>query len=330
MMRLRISITASPIHHGLLTMPTPIVKALIEGKPPGRRLFIPLIFTLAAKLEDVPLPNFMVNPTKITNGLVALYHRLLPDGITCYFDLLLLAEALGCQLNWQANSPVFERPTREAALNMLQQPPRDIKQRGRLPVALEVVHRVQVTLRNGPVLVVGLPGPLRIMEQLFGQDMWQDSTFQEDGRDSFERLVEIMLPIAQAFCLAGADLLYFNEPTVPLELLSDWEAMMIALWKTIRFHGALPVLSTPQPPHFEDQANAPLLCLKAALGEQTPLPERPFALALPVLGDAIPEASRWIQVKQCALVTTDGEIPYQLEIQKLEQRVAALRSLCTS
>ena len=27
------------------------------------------------------------------------------------------------------------------------------------------------------------------------------------------------------------------------------------------------------------------------------------------------------------LVVTDGEIPYQLEIQKLEQRLAAMRSL---
>src|SRR5881275_3693651 len=96
------------IEHGLPMMPISIVKALIEGKPPSRRLFVPLIFTLAAKLEDVPLSNFVVNPTKIANSLVAIYQRLRPDGVTCYFDLFLIAEALGCRLDWRTSPPALE------------------------------------------------------------------------------------------------------------------------------------------------------------------------------------------------------------------------------
>src|SRR5215831_19453826 len=124
-------------------MPISTVKALIERKPPARRLFIPLIFALAAKLENVPLPIFVSNPTKIAKSLVAIYQRLRPDGVTCYFDLFIVADALGCQLDWSTGSPTLERPTRETALQMLRQPPGEVKQRGRLPVALEVVHRMQ-------------------------------------------------------------------------------------------------------------------------------------------------------------------------------------------
>jgi hypothetical protein len=142
-------------------------------------------------------------------------------------------------------------------------------------------------------------------------------------------LVEIALSTAQAFCLAGAHLLYFDELDVPTEFLADWEMVMVALWKTVRFHGALPVLATPHPLQFEDPANAPLLCLKQMPGEQEP-PERPFALALPSLGETFPDVWRWLTAKQCVLVTTDGEIPYQSEIQKLEQRVATMRSLFES
>lgn len=291
---------------------------------------MPLIFALAAKLEGVPLASFVVNPTKIANSLLALYQRLRLDGITCYFDLFLIVEALGCRLNWQTDSPALERPSREAALKMIRQPPNEVKQRGRLPVALEVTHRVQATLRGGPALVVGLPGPLRLAQQFFGQEARRAPAFGNDWFGSFEPLIEITLRVAQAFCLAGVDLLYFDELDVPVGLLPDWEAATVALWKTVRFHGALPVLSTPQPLRFEDQSSAPLLCLKAAQGEQDPLPERPFALALPALGESLPDVSRWMRVEQCALVTTDGEIPYQLEIQKLEQRVAALRSLLKS
>jgi hypothetical protein len=311
-------------------MPRSIVKALIEGRPPARRLFVPLIFTLAAKLEGVPLPNFVGNPTKIANSLVAVYQRLHADGVTCYFDLFLIAEALGCRLDWRTYPPTFETPARGGALEMLRQPPGEVKQRGRLPVALEVVRRVQGTLRNGPVLVIGLPGPLRVAQQLFGQGVLRElAEGDDDARDSFEMLVEIALSTAQAFCLAGAHLLYFDELDVPTEFLADWEMVMVALWKTVRFHGALPVLATPHPLQFEDPANAPLLCLKQMPGEQEP-PERPFALALPSLGETFPDVWRWLTAKQCVLVTTDGEIPYQSEIQKLEQRVATMRSLFES
>jgi len=312
-------------------MPRSIVKALIGGKPPARRLFVPLIFALAAKLEDVPLSNFVVNPTKIANSLVAVYQRLHIDGVTCYFDLLLIAEALGCRLDWSTYPPTFETPTRETALEMLRQPPGEVKQHGRLPVALEVVHRVQGTLRNGPALVVGLPGPLHVAQQLFGQGVLRElAGGDDDALDSFETLVEITLSIAQAFCLAGIHLLYFDELDVPIEFLTDWETAMVALWKTVRFHGALPVLSTPQSLQFEDPVNAPLLCLKPTPDEQKPLPKMPFALALPPLGETFPDVSRWLTAKQCVLVTTGGEIPYQSEIQKLEQRVAAMRSLFES
>src|ERR1700730_4774838 len=309
-------------------MPRSIVKALIEGKPPARRLFMPLIFALAAKLEDVSLPNYVANPTKIANSLVAVYQRLRPDGVTCYFDLFLIAGALGCRLDWSTSPPSYEKPTREAALKMLRQPPGEVKQHGRLPVALEVVHRVQGTLRNGPALVVGLPGPLRVAQHLFGPDVLRELAEGEgDALDSFETLVEIELSVARAFCLAGTHLLYFDELDVPRGFLPDWETAMVALWKTVRFHGALPVLFTPQAWQFEDPANGPLLCLKPVPDEQEPFPEMPFALALPAGGETFPDVSGWMRAKQGALVMTDGEIPYQLEIQKLEQRVAAMRSL---
>ncbi len=308
-----------------------IVKALIEGQFPARRLFTPLIFTLAAKLEDVPLSIFVRNPTKIANSLVAIYQRLCPDGVTCYFDLFIIAEALGCRLDWSTSPPAIERPTRETALKMLRQLPGEVKQRGRLPIALEVVHRVEGALRSRPLLIVGLPGPLHVAQQLFGQDILQRlAEGRDDALDSFETLVEITLSVAQTFCLAGTHLLYFDEQDVPVEFLPNWEAAMVAVWKTVRFHNALPVLSTPQLLPFEDQANAPLLCLKPVPDEQAAFPEMPFALALPTVGERFPDVSHWVRAKQCVLVTTDGEIPYRVEIQKLQQHVAAMRSLLES
>jgi hypothetical protein len=309
-------------------MPIPIVKALIQGQPPARRLFVPLIFALAAKLENIALSNFVGNPTKIANNLVALYQRLRTDGVICYFDLFILGEALGGRLDWSSGSPTFDRPARETALKMLRQVPGNVKQQGRFPIALEVVRRLQGTLSNGPALVVGLPGPLRVAQQLFGHEILQAIAEEDDDAvDSFESLVGITLSVAQAFCLAGIHMLYFDELDIPLEFLPNWEDMTVALWKTIRFHGALPVLSTPHSLRLEDWTNAPLICMKPVMDKRAKLSEIPFALALPAFEECIPDVSHWFQDRQCMLVVTDGEIPYKLEIQKLEQRVAAMRSL---
>src|SRR5213082_31217 len=97
-------------------MPIPIVKALIQGQPPARRLFVPLIFSLVAKLENIPLSNFVGNPTKITNNLVALYRRLRLEGGTCHFELLNNTEATRCRKGWNTKPPTFEKPTRETVL----------------------------------------------------------------------------------------------------------------------------------------------------------------------------------------------------------------------
>ena len=309
-------------------MPIPIVKALVQGKPPERRIFVPLIFSLAAKLEDIPLSTFVNNPTKIANNLVALYRRLHPDGVTCYYDLTIVVEAIGCKIDWSTGSPQVERPDRVSALHMLRQVHGEVKQRGRFPVAMEVVYRLQGTLRNGPALVVGLPGPLRVAQQLFGEQYLQELVEEHDeALESFELLVDMTISVAQEFCLAGTHLLYFDEIDIPRAFMSDWEDMTVALWKTVRFHGALPMLSTPHLVPLHDWVNAPLMSMKPVMDGQEVHSEWPFALSLPASGELPTDVSRLIHARQCALVVTDGEIPYQLEIQKLEQLVTAMRSL---
>ncbi|RAQ94032.1 uroporphyrinogen decarboxylase family protein [Thermogemmatispora tikiterensis] len=312
--------------------PQSIIKALIQGRPPARRLFVPLIFRLAAYLEQLPLSTFLVNPTKIANSLVALHRRLQTDGITCYFDPLLLVEALGCRLRWQADTATYERPTRSVGNALLHLPPEEITQRGRVPVALEVVRRVQGTVGAGPVLLIGLPAPLRSAQQIFGPEIIAALAAAEDeALESFEALVAITLALARACCLAGAHLLYFDEVAVPANFLGAWEAALEALWKTVRFHGALPLLSVPQPLPLTSRADeAPLLSLRPDFLEQAPPPASVFALALPPSGAMPAAASRWCQALGCVLVTTDGEMPYEAGIQGLEQQVNRMRALLAS
>jgi len=48
--------------------PRSIVKALVRGEVPARPLLMPLMFSLGARLENLPLREFQSNPTRIANA----------------------------------------------------------------------------------------------------------------------------------------------------------------------------------------------------------------------------------------------------------------------
>ncbi len=80
--------------------PTPrqIAKGLLKGIVPARPLFLPIVFSLGAKVENVPLGMFLRNPTKIASSLRQIRSHLRSDGVACYFDPYLEVEALGATL----------------------------------------------------------------------------------------------------------------------------------------------------------------------------------------------------------------------------------------
>src|SRR5438132_11091673 len=101
-------------------MPRSIIRALIRGQPAARPLFLPVIFTLAARLEDIPLPTFVRNPTKISNALTAIHRSLKTDGMTSYFDLSVVADGPGGELEWNTPPPATIAPPRHAVRNTTQ------------------------------------------------------------------------------------------------------------------------------------------------------------------------------------------------------------------
>src|ERR1700683_4523125 len=50
---------------GDASTPRQMVKALLQGATPSRPLLVPVIFSLGARLQNLPLPHFLANPTKI-------------------------------------------------------------------------------------------------------------------------------------------------------------------------------------------------------------------------------------------------------------------------
>src|SRR5271154_6975036 len=84
--------------------PRQAVRGLLQSIAPQRPLFLPIVFSLGARIENVSLRNFLTNPTKISNALRQIRTHLRSDGITCYFDPYLEAESLGGVLDWKSDA----------------------------------------------------------------------------------------------------------------------------------------------------------------------------------------------------------------------------------
>lgn len=291
------------------------------GRVPRRPLFIPLVFSLTAKLEDVPLQAFLTNPTKLANALATVHRHLRTDGVVAYLDSTLEAEALGCQFDWTGGVPALtDRPSDLSSV-----PIHELENEGRVPVALEVVRRLRVMLRDEPALLVGLTGPVTLAQQLAGDDVVERLEGGADEAAFVEDLAAGLLALARTFCQAGADVIVVTEQALPDSIVDFWQWEVSSMWNVIRFHEVLPVLfygSGVVP--SEPLDDAPLLCLAP---DTASLPDEPFGVVLPPTEQMPANVERWTMADQCALVTTAGQIPYRTDIQTLERIVDNMRAV---
>ena len=199
---------------------------------------MPFVFSLAAKLEGIPLREFWSNPTKICNGLRQIHRYLQLDGVCCYYDPFLEAEALGCHLQWNGDDAQLSRPspTQDVVLRNLSSPD-TIPANGRLPIACEVFRRLKVILANGPALMARVTGPHTLAAQLF-----DGST---DDPERFASCAEAGSVIARSFLEAGADVVFISESVLPEMTFTECENyvhLLEPMVNIVRFYGAMPVL----------------------------------------------------------------------------------------
>ena len=150
--------------------PRQAVRGLLQSIAPARPLFLPIVFSLGARIENISLRNFLTNPTKISNALRQIRTHLRSDGITCYFDPYLEAEALGGVLDWESDarrpSLRWPQPSHDGELPEGLCAPDETAKRGRVPIAIEVIRRLKPLVRDDFLLVAGVTGPLTLAAQL--------------------------------------------------------------------------------------------------------------------------------------------------------------------
>jgi len=239
--------------------PTPrqIAKGLLSGNVPSRPLFLPIVFSLGARVENLPLRTFLGNPTKITNSLRQIRSHLRADGVACYFDPLLEIEALGATLQWKTeNGPVMPQWPQHAVKGELPKglpSPEEVAKGGRVRVAAEVVRRMNAIPQREFLLMTGISGPLTLATRLTQLEQEEKLLAEDLPEAALELAASVITQVASVFVEAGADIIIIQEDVLPVLGAAgrdSWASLLAPAINVIRFYEALPVLMLANGPSF--------------------------------------------------------------------------------
>jgi len=227
--------------------PREAARGLLQSIAPSRPLFLPIVFSLGARIENVSLRNYLTNPTKISNALRQIRSHLRSDGMTCYFDPFLESEALGGVLDWQSgvHRPTLRwpQPSLDGELPEGLCSPEETAHRGRVPIAAEVIKRLKPVVRDDFLLMAGVTGPFTLAAQLAQID--PRSLPPQSPPDSALSLAADVVPVvARTLVEAGANIVFIREELLPSSFaaISDWASRLLPTINIVRFYEALPVL----------------------------------------------------------------------------------------
>jgi hypothetical protein len=230
--------------------PREAVKALLRGERPARPLFLPILFSLGARVENMPLQVFLGSATKIANSLRQMQAHLHADAITCYFDPFVEAESLGGEVRWDSHDSAAELHWPETAGPGAPPDawgaPEGAATRGRVPVAVDVIRRLKSLVRDGTLLMVGVTGPFALSALLAGTNGTQAAGLSSLHANAVEISGAVVAAIVRAYLEAGADVILVHEraypSAVPGEVVEEGLVQLATTANIVRFYEALPVL----------------------------------------------------------------------------------------
>src|ERR1700733_174899 len=234
--------------------PREIVKNLLQGTASPRPLFLPIVFSLGARIENMPLRSYLTNPTKITNSVRQIRGRVRSDGITCYYDPFLEAQALGGTVEWEsgdyARAVRWPGPAFNGEVPAGLRSPEDSARSSSVNTAAEVIRRLKSLKRDDALLMACITGPFTLGALLSNADA--NGELRADDVQSFAVAFSaaVIARIASVFSEAGANVIFIREevlPTASTEVFSDWTSSLSSTINIIRFYEALPVLLVTDP-----------------------------------------------------------------------------------
>ena len=216
----------------------------LEVRNTNRPVFIPLVYSLAAKIAQIPLMEMVHDPTYFTNSLEAAGKLFKYDGIINAFDSTIEAEACGCELQWGED---YDLPKVIETDSISEQLPDDITSSDRVSVSLEVIKRLGISVGKEIALIGVITGPLSLTESLAGKiDDSLDSQGQSpEVQEALPLLGNLLTKLTRRLCESKVDAVFIREETVGASFLKKatlFPEAYTTLFNIIRYYNSYPVL----------------------------------------------------------------------------------------
>ncbi|MBN1161149.1 MAG: hypothetical protein JXA17_04300 [Dehalococcoidales bacterium] len=228
--------------------PKKLVRGAFEPADLPRLPFIPLIFTHAARLEQIPIQKIYAEPTQYTKCLQNAQRLYGYDAIIGSFDASLETEICGCPVNWKGDyetpvtrpSPEFD-PGRLDDINL-----ENAAKTGRFGTVIESLRRINMVAGSNLALVAIVNGPLTIAADLTGRDILKDLVARpEEAAGVIEAAARFLLKEVQVYCQLELDVIGITEKLAafcPPDKLPWLQSIFSSVVNTVRFYNAFTVL----------------------------------------------------------------------------------------
>ena len=186
----------------------------LSGKSADTLPWVPFAGVHAGKLCGYNSTEVLQDADKLYESLMKVHEVYLPDGQPVIFDLQVEAEILGCDLMWANESPpsVVSHPLSEEFIVPSTLPN---KNDGRLPLILDVMHRMKSSVGDSTALYGLITGPLTLATHLRGSELFMDTYLEEEKvQELINYCTAVAKKMTDMYIEAGMDVIAVVDPVI--------------------------------------------------------------------------------------------------------------------
>ena len=302
-------------------------------------LFVPLVFSFGATIEDLQLDAFLNDPTKISNSLRTINTFFAADGTLCCGNDLMLSEALRSSISLDEGS--FIDPAEKESLALMESGIELLVSEGRLAIVLEVAKRLGMLMPESILLAV-FAGPVKLASQLTGLPPEQ----MLEHPDFLSLTTKAVLTFLRAMGETGIDMVAIREDAIaPIDtkFSTVLNRCYSPLWNTAKFYGIHALLMPEQfapengalyrkmvnkvifptgtPPEALNKFRKPSFSIPCSLLEKTPDAIESFLINSDIIES--------LKSKKLFMLTTDQEVPGSIDKERMIEGMKKIKDILT-
>lgn len=191
-----------------------LILNIFKGEKVSHIPWVPFTGIHAGSLKNYTATEILLDGKKLLEVLLEVSKKYFPDGMPVVFDLQIEAEILGCELKWSNKSPpmVVTHPLEnEKAI------PTKIPQKteGRLPLVLDVMHKLKKEVGETTALFGLVTGPLTLASHLRGVNFYLDLIKNvEYAKELLNYCTKVVNQIVIYYAEVGMDIIAIVDPVV--------------------------------------------------------------------------------------------------------------------